>query len=823
MTTRFVPALLLVTLLLNGCDSSNSNPADTGSDSGVDATDDATGTSDLSDAASDATGDTGSGFEFWPLGPAFELEATFYERHAAAFERMSNWATHVVAGDRPETRELGAFAVGNGHIFGIFALTTPLNTLHNFVGPTYEKHVKFFGDYTVRLGPTGESAFVWDEEWAGLSLSAPVVVTRGLEGDISLDIVNVAPWTDGDARNCLVRFFIISNAGTARTAPLEIRVKPTRAAVATEGGGIFETAGERGLVSQFLYGDATVDGNALILSFGAIEAASTAELTLLQCTQDGHEPLAIPSFDPEALLDATAVAYQSWESELVQFDIPDPMVADFLDGMKLTLKLQTTSQGASCPMSGYTRTWARDNIGPVLGWLALGAYEEVAAMMDYVYGGILLGGNLSNSYDADLDLSDLPEPPDWDSKGPLSGRVASETPSYMVWIHGAHYRATGDIARAEDRWGFLRYCTFKVGFEEDRLLPYTGDETFRAAMNATFGLDLEFPHHEESFSLNSQLLWLGATQHFVALAEVLDESDDRDTALEIAAEMDTTVRTRYLLDDDCLSAFIERDTMEPWPAPFEDEALKVTWAGWLGPDDGFAADSIECLLERVGVEPGIVQSPLHEMYAVLPILGAEEGVYTGMLPGYTLSALTDIGHPEAEDAFHAMRLSMGTSGNFQEYIVFDDHNGFTVVYDATGLAQDYTTKYRPWEGGINVAAALQYLLGFEADAPNSHFSLRPHVPEGWPGFGVSNLRVGNDRFDVTLSRGGTDVAVEITSRATSNYTVTVRFDGAGQVALDGEILDNDELTVREHFGVTSAATGHLTLEGGSGLTLEAAP
>ena len=57
MTTRFVPALLLVTLLLNGCDSSNSNPADTGSDSGVDATDDATGTSDLSDAASDATGE----------------------------------------------------------------------------------------------------------------------------------------------------------------------------------------------------------------------------------------------------------------------------------------------------------------------------------------------------------------------------------------------------------------------------------------------------------------------------------------------------------------------------------------------------------------------------------------------------------------------------------------------------------------------------------------------------------------------------------------------------------------------------------------------
>ena len=823
MKAQLVIGLLTLTLGCAACDSSTSAPADTGTDVVADSGGDAVDDDGVALDASDLSTDGGSDFEPWPLGPAFELDAPFYERHADAFERMSHWATHVMAGDRPETRELGAFAVGNGHIFGIFALTTPLNTLHNFVGPTYEKHTKFFGDYTVRVGPAGERNFVWDEEWAGLSLSAPVVVTRGLEGDLSLDIVNFAPWTDGEARNCLMRFFIMANAGTETTAPLELRVQATRATVPTTDGGMFETAGERGLVSLFLDRDGTVEANTLFVSVGSIEPSGSTELTLVQCTQDGHDPLAVPSFDPEELLDSTAEAYQSWESDLVQFDVPDPMVADFLDGMKLTLKLQTTSQGASCPMSGYTRTWARDNIGPVLGWLAVGAHEEVAAMMDYIYGGIVLGGNLSNSYDADLDLSDLPDPPDWDSKGPLSGRVAAETPSYMVWIYGAHHRATGDLTRVQDRWGFLRHCTFDVGFEDDRLLPYTGDETFRAAMNATFGLHLEFPHHEQSFSLNSQLLWLGATQHFVALAEVLGESDDRDLALEIATEMDTTVRTQYLLDDGCLSAFIERDTMEPWPAPFEDEALKVTWAGWLEPDDSFAADSIQCLLDRVGVAPGIVQSPLNEIYAGISVLGADEGVYTGMLPGYTLSALTDIGHPEAEAAFHAMRLSMGTSGNFQEYIVYDDHNGFTVVYDATGIAQDYTTKYRPWEGGINLAAALQYLVGFEADAPNSHFDLRPHLPEGWPVFGVSNLRVGDDRFDVTVTRTDTGVRLEIGSRAASDYTVTVRFDGASQVELDGSPISTDNLTIREPFGVTSVSTAPLALEAGGEIILELSP
>ena len=31
-------------------------------------------------------------------------------------------------------------------------------------------------------------------------------------------------------------------------------------------------------------------------------------------------------------------------------------------------------------------------------------------------------------------------------------------------------------------------------------------------------------------------------------------------------------------------------------------------------------------------------------------------MYTGMLPGYTLAALTDAGHPEAVDAFNAGRI-----------------------------------------------------------------------------------------------------------------------------------------------------------------------
>ena len=163
MRTRTTVLLLILVSCWTACDSSTSAPVDTGNDIATDSVGDAVDDDGVTADTADISADSGPAFEPWPLGPAFELDATFYEEHPGAFERMSHWATHVVAGDRPETAELGAFAVGNGHIFAIFAMTTPLNTLHNFVGPTYEKHTKFFGDYTTRLGPEGERNFVWDE------------------------------------------------------------------------------------------------------------------------------------------------------------------------------------------------------------------------------------------------------------------------------------------------------------------------------------------------------------------------------------------------------------------------------------------------------------------------------------------------------------------------------------------------------------------------------------------------------------------------------------------------------------------------------------
>ena len=98
--------------------------------------------------------------------------------------------------------------------------------------------------------------------------------------------------------------------------------------------------------------------------------------------------------------------------------------------------------------------------------------------------------------------------------------------------------------------------------------------------------------------------------------------------------------------------------------------------------------------------------------------------------------------------------------------------------------------------------------------------MRPHLPEGWPGFSVHNLRVGDERFDVTVTATDSGAVIEVASRASTDYTVSLRYDGASGAELDGAPLSGDDLTVREHFGITSVSTGDLALEAGSGLSFE---
>jgi len=746
-----------------------------------------------------------------------------------AFERMSLFATRVEGPPdrRPGLGHRGAFGTGNGLLFAQVGVADPLNTLHSLVGPTYERRPNFFGDFTVWVaGPEDESPVPFEEEWAGRSLSAPVVVTRATRDGITLVTVDLgAPQGLADIPpTCWVRGLLVQ-ASEDRDG-WSLVVEATNPQVPLPGGRTRETGPVsdgrvRDLVSGLMGpGIPEVDGTRTRLPLGPLSAGTSIWRLWVACASERLAGDRAPEDWPMRLSgrpeDLLAVAlqqaeedYQDWNRRTVMMDLPDPLVADFLEGMKMTLKVQTAATGASCPMSEYTRTWTRDNMGPVLALLAYGAFEDVAAILDYLEAAIRWSGDLRNSYDADLDPAGAPPAPDWASLGTLDGRVAAETPSYLVRMHTLHARWSGDPSRVASRVPLIRRCMMDQAFGPDDLLPFTGDETFRAAMNTALGVpDLDYPHHDRSWSLNSTLLWLGAARDAGDLLDDLGETALAEDLRDRADRMADRTLPRYLRPDGCLAAYLDRDTETP-SAPFEDAALQVTWSGWLDGDEPLAQTSLRCLGDRIRRAPGEWVSPLDPYWA--GTMGAWEGIYTGMLPGYTLAAMTAIGHPEAQAAFDAVRLSLDTSGNLQEYLIFDDHSGVSLVYDPTGVIGDYTARFRPWEGGIVAEAALRYLIGFAPDALGGTVALRPHLPEAWPRMAFQGLRAGAARFDVTVTRGtgaGT-FQVQIRQRTGETpFSWTLRWDapsGLPTFRVDGAEVPEGEIDRRDTlFGTTSA-------------------
>jgi len=433
----------------------------------------------ISDVAGDALADVYQGPEivYWEKLPAIELTGGIYDQVPSVFSRISSYTTEIQGANPPDPSFLGASGVGNGLVFALFGYGVPTNSMHGFAGPGYDLAESFFGDYSLRLSSDVAAApFTFDIERVARSLNAPVVITVGTVGDLELHTADFAPWFDGTVepgsdsnylRHCVIRNVTVRNTGDSGQTGVTV-VVTAFGEVSSPADGVFvEEEPTRMLVTRVAGGTGIVSGNTLTVPVGDIESGQESSFVLTHCAFEPGTAVELPEIDVVALLQQTGEAWQAWESTLVDVVTPDPMVNDFIDEMKLSLKLQTSEGGATCPMSEYTRTWTRDNMGPVLAMLSLGGFEEVEGYLDYVYYGILREGDLKNSYPANLEIDfDSVTVPDWASMPPLGDgsigkkRVSAETPSYMVMMYGLHNRFTGKTDRIVDRVGLLAYRNF---------------------------------------------------------------------------------------------------------------------------------------------------------------------------------------------------------------------------------------------------------------------------------------------------------------------------------------------------------------------------
>lgn len=779
-----VLVLALVTACSGGAPASSDVP--TGDASAPDAAAMDAHSADVS--SSDAPGVDLPPPRLWPAPTALPtLTGPFHEAHPE-LAPWSRWVWHhdQSAGPPPNHRGRAALGTGNGHVFGFTGLAAPANTVHSLVGPTYEKAEGFFGDIGLGLvDPDGAAWSAFDEEWVARSLGAPALFWRGRRGTVELDVVDLVPWGagDGPVGRAWLRTILVRNVGEAPATGLRLEVHATRSGPGSDGATLTESRGTRRLVTAFDRTGATATGATLALplptiAVGAEERVLLVHAVLAEGDDEATALAAVRTADVDALLRASAESLGAWWGGLVRIATPDPLVDDLYRGLLLTLKVQTAASGATCPMSEYTGTWTRDNVGPVRALLAAGGHDDVSAMLDYYWRAVLRSGDVANRFPADLALDGpSPEAPDWDALPPFSGRTAAEGPSWIPLMYAWHAAWTGDETRVAERLGLLRRCVLAQPVSEGGFLSWSGDETFRAAMNATFGLALEYPHQDETWSTNSSLLFVAAARALARLAEAAGDPGLATSARAKADGAEAAARAALQTEDGCWAAFAWRSDARVSP-PFEDVALQEIWAGARDATDDEAEDRLHALVERLGVAPGLLQSPLATMYQGNPVfLNLVEGIYTGMLPGYTLSVLAAAGHPEAEAAFENLRLSADPGGNYSEYVAFDDHRPLHILYDPSGELGDYTARFRPWEGGIVLAAFLEYLVGVVPQPGVDAFTIRPHLPSDWPALAVEDIRVRDARFDVTVRRIAADaVEVAIRSRADRPFAVFVQWD-----------------------------------------------
>ncbi|MCB9666243.1 MAG: hypothetical protein H6732_19190, partial [Alphaproteobacteria bacterium] len=561
--------------------------------------------------------------------------------------------------DRPPPSARGTYAVGNGRVAALLGLADPIDTLHGLVGPTYRTRGRFFGDLALRP-VVGGLEVASEVAWIGRPRGTGLVVTRRDAGALTLYTVDVAPRPAGVDPLAVPPVILRFLAVTAREDGLEVAVDLDAADVFAPdaaAGGVLATALDGGTRLGLLPFDGswTDAGGAWRLALGTSSASTPLTAVVALATADDAAGLdalrsQLEGVDPEVWLADTLAWWTAWSATGLQLDLDSPWLLDLLDGLRVQVRLQQSAAGGVVPLSRYTGTWLRDTIGPARFFARLGLTEEVASMVDYLELCHRLRGDFGNSCSSGLVPADVPFDLDWSANTvPFTGRTAAEGPSHVPLAFRELVRWTGDWQPALDHQAYLHRAMTAQTVSPEGWQRWSGDETYRLAMEVALGYPVETAWDTKAFSSASSHLFSPAAR-FVAEVDERAGLAAEAAALRAQADLvDEGARAFVQPSGHFAAVMVDDPDLEPTTAPFEDSALQALWAGAYAADDPLALDALAGLRLVVDQGDGTFQSPPSEPYALGgPYAG---GVCTGMLPGFVLWNLGVTGAPDHRQAF----------------------------------------------------------------------------------------------------------------------------------------------------------------------------
>lgn len=840
-----------VFLLAVGCAGAKVDPGDPDQGDSHDAVQ-----GDATDAPEVATGM----FEsiWWEIGDeAGLLElldiSPFFKERAWLVRDASSWFDHVVhevPGEVPvDSSWLGYFGVGNGIATGFVGTWYPLNTLHELLGPDYQKDglEGYFADYAVFLEKNGKR-LKWSEEWIWKPVMSQLALTRmRVDGSpLELDTVTFAPASDesGPEARCIVQIINVRNTAedklddvgvTAQSffwAQLPDDVK----AIEQVRGGDRMRARPLGDGWERLDKSADDDYPALQSPTFALEPGEERQLVMVYEFAEEADPIgagreAVETLGWAKVLDDTAAWWKAWHQAGLVIRTPDRKVNDLVEGLKGSIKVMTAATGAASELSHYTGTWHRDTFPPVRTMLKFGYPEEAKGMTDYIYGAAAVKGAIGNALPCDLDLPDpLPEV-DWLAAVPFTAvRLRGEGPSFLPLMNLHVWQYTGEAQPLLDRWDYLMHALRGQTITDEGLMYFSGDETFRVLYAFNIGLGLEWDFVNGAFSSYSAFL-------FVRAAEMLTgfiESTGADKAEDLAWLKYTAANLRQDTDDHYwveaegrYASMIYQATMETEPVPGEDLNTQPVWLGYHVRDHALARQNLLGTMEDILDDDGLLITSLGTDEELMGY-NVGRGLLTGMTPGYFLFDGAELNLEVADQTFDLMGRFVSRSGNYPEVgLYIEPGRALCPFYDPTGAQGELWARYRQWEGAINLEAIMHYLVGFEADVVVGWMALSPRLPHDAPFVEADNLLFGGHGFDLRFAREGEGHQLTVTGDADPatyglkefRVRLNVPGDEVTSLELDGKALDPSTWSKKSAYpGLTEVslvipapATGSFTL------------
>lgn len=695
-----------------------------------------------------ACADSGPGLPepyLWPRPEAPVLSGPIFEE-ADWLGDVSSWFGAGCGPDQPQDAgHMGDFGVGNGRTFALSGYACPLNTLHTMAGPDYQQEAAFYPDTWFEVLADGQPIAV-ARGFVLRPRRTAMLVTQEDAGDIRWHSVTFAPLGGGPAERAIVRLIEIHNRSAQPSANLVLATR--------EG-----DASRQGRLRRLACLDPAECADPTRLELGALAPGAWKRIALAYLTGrdevECQETLAaLRQAGLPALLGSTRQGWEAFFATAPRLESPDVRANDLFEGVLATVRAQQTHLGGISPMSRYSLMWIRDTAGTVRLLARAGLYEDARGMIDYYHRAAAARGDVNNAVDLDVPAEPPPPEPDWDALGPFSGRQAAEGPSYIPLMAHWYAQAAGDAELPLRLYPMLRRCLLSQTLDENNLLTFSGDETYRAAMSLALGLPIEHDYPGCCRSANSSFLFVAAAEALAGYSRAAGRPDDEALLRDLAARVRQAAEATYRRPDGTFAPFVDLGRPGYLPPCYEDVSTQPLWTGYHAPEDAAARENLDGCARQLDNGNGFLQSPLHPDYQGYMGLDIRLGVHTGMTPGYYLYNLAVTDHPRLEAAFNALGIAASPSGNYSEYHIYDDHSVLQPIYDASGSLGDLTARYRHWEGAIDMDALMVALTGLSCEGRGPEVALAPRLVNDWPRMRWRNLRCGNARFDLLVEELG---------------------------------------------------------------------